>query len=217
MEQIVPIRVAIVEDRPEYRLSLVELLASEPGYALCGQYSSMERTIEGLAAVSPLPDVMLIDVGLPGMSGIEGIAILRERYPGVALIALTVFDDDGRIFNAICAGANGYLLKNVPPRRLLDGIKEVLAGGAPMSPGVARRVIELFRDFRPPVAAHDLTPHELRVLRLIVEGHSYRTAAKQLGVSPNTIRFHSKSIYTKLEVHSRAEVVSKALRKGLVR
>lgn len=217
MNQIVSIRVAIVEDKPEYRRSLIALLDSEPGYSLSGQYSSMERAFEGLAAASPLPEAMLIDVGLPGISGIEGIRLLRERYPGIALIVLTVFDDDSRIFKAICAGAHGYLLKTSPPRRLLDGIKEVLAGGAPMSPGVARRVIDLFRDFRPPAPTPELTPHELRLLRMIMEGHNATTAARELGVSPNTIRFHIKSIYSKLEVHSRAEAVSKALRHGLVR
>lgn len=214
MEQI---RATIVEDKPDYRRSLAELLESEPGYTVAGQYVSMEQAFDGLAAASPLPDAMLIDLGLPGMTGIEGIRILRERHPGIALIVLTVFDDDRRIFDAICAGAHGYLLKNTPPQRLFDSIREVMAGGAPMSPSIARRVIELFRDFRPPAADSDLTPHELRVLRMIVEGHNNKTAAKELGVSPNTIRFHIKSIYTKLAVHSRAAAVSKALRYGLVR
>ncbi len=212
-----PLTVAIVEDKPEYRHSLAQLLDSEPGYSVVGEFGSMEQALEALSRASGLPDAMLIDLGLPGMPGIEGIRILRERYPAIALIVLTVFDDDRKILDAICAGANGYLLKNTPPQRLLDGIRDVKEGGAPMSPSVARRVMELFRDSRPPAANHDLTPHELRVLRLIMEGHNNQTAAKELGVSPNTIRFHIKSIYEKLEVHSRAEAVSKALRNGLIR
>jgi len=134
------------------------------------------------------------------------------------VLMLTVYDDDKRIFDAICAGACGYLLKNTPPARLLESLTEVVGGGAPMSPEVARRVVALFREIRPPEQAdYQLTPHETRILTLLVEGHNYKTAADELGVSINTIRFHMRSIYDKLQVHSKSEAVSKALRNRIVR
>ena len=209
-------QVSIVEDRPDLRESLRALLNGTPGFAACGVYGSME---EALADVEHrLPDAVVLDLGLPGISGIEGIRRLRVRYPKLAMIALTVFDDDQRIFEAICAGAQGYLLKSAPPSDLLDGIREVLDGGAPMSPEIARRVLELFRRFRPPEATgHHLTPHELRVLRLLSEGYNLKTAARELGVTVNTVGFHMKKIYAKLQVHSKAEAVAKALRQGIFR
>lgn len=164
-----------------------------------------------------LPDVALVDLGLPGMDGIEGIRILKERYPALELLVLTIYDDDDRIFDALCAGAMGYLLKKTPPGRLLDSLRETVAGGAPMSPEIARRVIQLFRGVRSPARPdHDLTPHEVRILKLLVEGHNYKTAAVELEVSVNTVAFHMKSIYIKLQVHSKSEAVAKALRSGLV-
>lgn len=210
------IAVALVEDRPDVRDSLRALIDDTPGYVLLGAYGSMEEALPGLE--ERLPDAMVIDLGLPGMTGIDGIRLLHERYPRLAMIVFTVFDDDQRIFEAICAGAQGYLLKNAAPVALLSGIREILEGGAPMSPAIARRVMDLFRRFQPlPAAAHDLTPHELRVLRLMAEGHNLKTAGKELGVSLNTVGFHMKRIYAKLHVHSRAEAVAKALRHGLLR
>jgi len=164
-----------------------------------------------------LPDVVLSDIGLPGMSGIEGIKLLKARYPNLLILMLTVYDDDERIFDAMCAGASGYLLKKTPPVRLLESLKEAVQGGAPMSPEVARRVIALFREIRPPERAdYQLTPHETRLLKLFVEGHNYKTAAVELGVSVNTVNFHVRSIYEKLQVHSRSEAVAKALLNRLV-
>jgi DNA-binding NarL/FixJ family response regulator len=129
---------------------------------------------------------------------------------------LTVYDEDERVFDALCAGASGYLLKKTPPARLLESISEAAGGGAPMSPEIARKVVALFHDIRPPRQAdHDLTPHELRLLKLLVDGHSYKTAAAELGVTYNTICFHIKNIYSKLQVHSKSEAVTKALRHRL--
>ena len=164
-----------------------------------------------------LPDVVLCDIGLPGMSGIDGMRILKERFPNLLLLMLTIYDDDERIFNALCAGACGYLLKKTPPAKLLEGLREAVDGGSPMSPEVARRVIALFRDIRPPERAdYELTPHETRLLKLLVEGHNYKTAALELNVSINTISFHMRHIYEKLQVHSKSEAVAKALRDRLV-
>ena len=216
MLEVAVIGVSIVEDRPEIRESLRALVRGTAGFELLGAFGSMEEALAGIGA--GLPDVVIADLGLPGMSGAEGIRLLRARYPKLAMIVLTVFDDDNRIFEAICAGANGYLLKNTPPAKLLEGIREVIDGGAPMSPEIARRVVELFRRFRPPeAAAQDLTPHETRVLKLLVDGHNFKTAARELGVSVNTIGFHVKNIYAKLEVHSKTEAVAKALRHGYLR
>jgi len=130
---------------------------------------------------------------------------------------LTVYDDDDRIFDALCAGACGYLLKRTAPSRLLESLREAVSGGAPMSPEVASRVIALFREIRPPERAdYDLTPHETRLLKLLVEGHNYTTAAAELKVSYNTVKFHMRHIYEKLQVHSKSEAVAKAMRERLI-
>lgn len=209
------IEVAIVEDRRATREGLALLIDGTEGYRCCGSYGSMEEALVGIGR--NLPDVALVDIGLPGMSGIEGVRILKDRHPSVHLLMLTVYDDDGRIFDAICAGATGYLLKKTPPARLLEYIRESLEGGSPMSPQIARRVITLFRRVPPPESTHeDLTPHEIRLLKLLVEGYRYEDVASQLGVSINTVRSHIKHIYGKLQVHSKSEAVAKALRSGLV-
>ncbi len=133
------------------------------------------------------------------------------------LLMLTVYEDDERIFDALCAGACGYLLKRTSPARLLESLREAVQGGSPMSPEVARRVVKLFRDFRPPEKAdYQLTPHETRLLKLLVEGHTYKTAAAELNVSINTISFHMKHVYEKLQVHSKSEAVAKALLNRLI-
>jgi DNA-binding NarL/FixJ family response regulator len=161
--------------------------------------------------------VILTDIGLPGMSGIDGIRAIRERMPAVPILALTVYDSDEQVFRALCAGASGYLLKNTPPARLLESLREAAAGGAPMSPEVARRVLRLFREFQPPVqASYHLTPQEHELLKLLVEGHHKKTAATALGISVNTVSFHLKNIYEKLQVHSKSEAVAKALRERII-
>ena len=162
-------------------------------------------------------DVILTDIGLPGMSGIEGIGVLHERHPQIPVLALTVYDNDEQVFDALCAGASGYLLKNTPPARLLEALREVASGGAPMSPEVARRVVRLFREFRPPDhATYHLTPQESELLKLLADGHHRKTAAHELGISVNTVAFHLKNIYEKLQVHSKTEAVAKALREHLI-
>ena len=211
-----PLKVGIIEDQSKIREGLRSLIDGTDGYRCVCSFGSME---EALAKIDrELPDVLLMDIGLPGMSGIEGIRRIKASHPGLSVLMLTVYDDDQRIFDALCAGASGYLLKKTPPARLLDSLQEVMGGGAPMSPDVARRVVALFREFRPPAdTGHQLTPHEIRILKLLVEGYNYKTAADELDVSINTIRFHMRSIYEKLQVHSKSEAVSKALRQRIVR
>jgi DNA-binding NarL/FixJ family response regulator len=210
------LRVGIVEDQREIREGLAALISGTPGYACTGSFRSVEESL-GPLALRP-PHVLLLDVGLPGMSGIEALPLLKERCPELAVVMLTVYADDERIIQAVCAGACGYLLKKTPPARLLEGLREVAEGGAPMSPEIARRIVHLFREHRPPPSApHELTPHETRLLTLLVEGHNYKTAAVEIGVTVHAISFHMRRIYEKLEVHSKSEAVAKALRQGLVR
>ena len=209
------IKVAIIEDRREIRDGLAMLINGTQGFKCTGSYRSMEDALPRIG--TDLPDVALCDIGLPGMSGIEGMRILKEKFPALLLLMLTIYDDDERIFDALCAGACGYLLKKTPPAKLLEGLREAVDGGSPMSPEVARRVIALFRDIRPPERAdYELTPHETRLLKLLVEGHNYKTAALELNVSINTISFHMRHIYEKLQVHSKSEAVAKAIKGRIV-
>jgi DNA-binding NarL/FixJ family response regulator len=210
------IKVAIIEDIRTLRDGLSALIDGTPGFQCTGRFRSGEEAIERIR--SDLPHVVLADIGLPGMSGIEAVRLLKERFPALTLLMLTVYDDDDRVFDALCAGASGYLLKKTPPARLLESLKEAVEGGAPMSPEIARRVVELFREIRPPdQSSQQLTAHELRLLKLLVQGYSYKAAAVSLGVSINTVCFHIKKIYEKLQVHSKSEAVAKALRHRLIR
>ena len=209
------ITVVNIDDQREIREGLGVLIDATQGYKCVGRYRSME---EALVSIGPNPpDVALVDIGLPGMSGIDGIKILKERYPRLVSLVLTVYSDDARIFAALCAGACGYLLKKTPPARLLEALREAVDGGSPMSPEVARSVIGLFRDIRPPQNAdYELTPHETRLLKMMVEGHNYKSAAKEFGVTTHAISFHMRRIYEKLQVHSKSEAVAKALKNRLV-
>lgn len=209
------VTVAVIEDHPEYRNYLVALLNGGEGFHCAGSFRSMEEALSNIRR--ELPSAVLVDIGLPGMNGVEGIRLLKERHPEMTLLVLTVYDDDERIFDALCAGASGYLLKKTPPTRLLESLREAVGGGAPMSPEVARRVIKLFREIHPPERSdYDLTPHELRLLKLLAEGHNYKTAGAELHVTASTINFHLQNIYQKLQVHSKTEAVSKALRNRLI-
>src|ERR1041384_413186 len=208
-------KVAIIEDLRDVREGLTVLVNGSPGFRCTASFRTMEdalRSIEG-----DLPNAVLTDIGLPGMSGVEGIRILKQRHPELPILALTVYDDDEDVFDALCAGASGYLLKNTPPARLLESLKEVASGGAPMSPEVARRAIKLFREFRPPDRSPSrLTQQETELLKLIVDGHSYKPAAAKLEISTSTVSFHLQNIYNKLQVHSKSEAVAKALRNKMV-
>lgn len=210
------VKTIIVEDQRDLREGLQTLINFTPGFKCLGAFRTME---EALSRVKyDLPDIVLSDIGLPGMSGIEGIRILKEKYPDLIILVLSVYDDDERIFDALCAGASGYLLKQTEPAELLKSVREAVAGGAPMSPEVATRVIRLFREVRPPERVdYDLTPHETRLLKLLVDGHNYVTAAAELNISYNTIKFHVRNIYDKLQVHSKSEAVAIAMRDRLIK
>jgi DNA-binding NarL/FixJ family response regulator len=208
------IRIVIIEDRREIREGLKTLIAYTEGYECVAAYRSMEEALPEIERTRP--DVALVDLGLPGMSGIEGIQRLRQVVPEMHSLVLSVYDDDERVFQAICAGACGYLLKNTPPAELLAAIREAASGGAPISPKIASKVLAIFRQILPQESPAALTPHELRLLHLLVDGHNFKTAAAEMGVSVHGISFHTRNIYEKLQVHSKSEAVAKALRLGLV-
>lgn len=210
------IKVAIIEDLRDIREGLATMINFTEGFECVGKYNSMEEAIASIRHRTP--DIVLSDIGLPGMDGIEGVKILKETYPEMTILMLSVYTDNERIFDALCAGACGYLLKKTPPARIIESLKEAVGGGSPMSPEIARKVVALFRDFRPPERVdYDLTPHEERILKLLVEGHSKKTAAAALNVSFHTVSFHLRSIYEKLQVHSKSEAVAKALQQRLIK
>jgi DNA-binding NarL/FixJ family response regulator len=191
------------------------LLNMAPELKCVKSYSTMEEALPRINCDEI--DMVVTDIGLPGMDGIEGTRRLREKFPDLPIVVFTIHEEDDKIFRALCAGASGYLLKNTPPARIIEALKDVAGGGSPMSPNVARRVIDLFRKFSPPEKAdYDLTAQETRILKMVVEGHHYKTAAYELGISTATVAFHLRNIYDKLQVHSKTEAVAKALRENLV-
>jgi DNA-binding NarL/FixJ family response regulator len=209
------IALAIIEDQAETREGLCFLINSTNRFECRHVYGSMEEALVGIG-VNP-PRVALVDIGLPGLTGIEGVRILRQRYPLIAPVVLTVYKDDDRIFQAVCAGACGYLLKKTPTNQLLEAVRDIAEGGAVMSPEVAIRVVELFRKTLTPAQfSTGLSPQELRLLKLLTQGHQNKTAAVEMAISVHTVSFYLRSIYEKLHVHSRSEAVARALREGLI-
>ena len=211
-----PIRVALVEDQHVTREGLSLLIGGSPGFEICGQFDSMEEALTRIRE-NP-PDVLLADIGLPGMSGIEGVRRIHEWLPQLPILMLTVHGDSDSVFSAVCAGACGYLLKETPPARLLESIRELYDGGAPMSPGIARKVVLMFQKTATPKTAEmQLSVRQVEILRMLAEGHSYKACAVALDVGIDTVRSHVRKIYERLHVHSRSEAVWKALQEGMLR
>jgi DNA-binding NarL/FixJ family response regulator len=209
------LRVVIIEDLRDIREGLSALINGTVGFKCVAAFGSVETALARIR--HDQPDVILTDLGLPGMSGTEGIERFRAIFPDIPIIALTIYDNDTEIFNALCNGANGYLLKNTPPARLLEALREAVDGGSPMSPTIAARVVNLFRTFRPPESVdYHLTPQETELLKLLIDGHHKKTAAREMEISFHTVSFHLKNIYEKLQVHSKTEAVAKALREKIV-
>lgn len=204
------IDVSIVEDDAEIRESLAILINGTADYSCISTFRDCESAIPGI--IEDLPDVVLMDIGLPGMSGIEGIRVIKKKVPDIDILMLTVHGDSKIVFEALCAGACGYLLKDTQPAKLLEAIKEAHSGGAPMSSQIARKVVNSFKIF----PHSDLTPRETEVLIQLCKGKSYRTIAETLFISEETVRRHLKNIYRKLEVGSKSEAVAKALKEKLV-
>jgi len=209
------IRVAIVEDDRHLREGLRILIDSTPGYSCLQGYGSVEESLRLLGVETV--DVLLLDIHLPGMLGSEAVKVFRERFPSMQILMLTIYAEQDKVFESICNGASGYLLKKTPPVKLLEAIREAHEGGAPMSPEIARKVVTLFQRTRPPETIDGrLTPQEVRLLKLLSEGYSYQSGAGQMNISVNTVRNYIRSIYEKLHVHSKNEAVSKALRNRII-
>lgn len=210
------IRIAIVEDDTVSQEGLKMLIDGTLGFRCVGVFGSAEAALRDLG--SPPPDVLMLDINLPGQPGSEAARLFHERFPAMKILMLTLYDDEERIFESLCNGASGYLLKKTPPARLLECIREARDNGAPLSPEIAHKVVRLFREFRPreEKVDADLTRLEVRLLSLLAEGYSYQAAADDMKVSINTIRNYIRSIYDKLHVHSKSEAVTKALKARLI-
>jgi DNA-binding NarL/FixJ family response regulator len=209
------IAVAIVEDDPVTREGLELLIGRTPGFRCTATFGSVEAALHGLAADAP--HLVLLDVHLPGVPGSVGVRWIRDRYADVQVVMLTVLDEEERIFESLCNGACGYLLKRTAPKRLIEALREAHLGGSPMTPDIARKVVNAFR--QPPAGGrptHDLTPHEVRILQMLAKGDSYSEIGDALDVTVNTVRFHIRRIYEKLQVHTKSEAVSKAIRQRLI-
>lgn len=204
-----PVRVALVEDDAAVREGLALLVGGAPGFACVAACATAEEALARLPALAP--DIVLMDIGLPGLSGIDCIRLLKRQQSGLQIMMLTVFEDHNRIFRSLSAGASGYLLKQTEPERLLEAIAELHAGGSPMSAQIARRVVEAFQ--RPPLENVDptarLTVREQEIVTHLAEGQLYKEIADQLGLSVETVRTHLRNIYEKLHVRNRTEAVAK--------
>lgn len=205
------ITVAICEDDDDIRGVLKEYLDQQEGFSCSLAVNSVENLLATLKPVA-LPDVILMDIGLPGMSGIDGMRLIKEKHAGIDIVMLTIYHDPQKIFDSLCAGASGYLLKNTPLQEVKAGIETLLAGGAPMSPQIARKIVEHFNPTRKPRPRTLLTPKEKQIVVGLVDGLSYKMIASRMDISVETVRYHIKNIYQKLHVHSKAEVITKSLR-----
>jgi DNA-binding NarL/FixJ family response regulator len=213
------IRVAIFEDNKLVRDALEAILNGTPGYTCCAAYADAQLLSSRIKSSNP--DVILMDIELPGLSGIEATKIIANEFPDVKVLIQTVFKDSDKIFLALSAGASGYVLKNDPPAKLIEAIHEVFNGGAPMSSSIAKKVLQFFTHknvilVMPETNDHQLSEREKEILLLMVEGYNYKTIAEKAFISYETVRTHVKRIYKKLHVASRSEAIMKAYQQGLV-
>jgi DNA-binding NarL/FixJ family response regulator len=210
-----PIAIWLIEDNATFRRTMMRALDQEEGFRCLGGFATCEEALTAFGH-RPAPRVILLDVGLPGMSGLDGIPRLHERAPEAAVIVLTVFEDEDKIFRAICAGAAGYLLKTAPVEEISRAIHDALAGGAPMNGRIARRVLDMFARFAPARGDYGLTTRETQILEAMVRGKTKKEIAAQLDLSFHTVDTHLRKIYEKLEVNTRTGAVAKALKEKLV-
>jgi DNA-binding NarL/FixJ family response regulator len=211
------IEVAIVEDNATIRLGLAALIDGTPGYRCSGTYNDCESLLVRLREMRA--QVLLMDIRLPGMSGIEGVRRVKQVLPDLNVLMLTIYDENDLVFEALCAGACGYLVKKTPPARLLEAISEAAAGGSPMSSHIARKVVNLLRETIPGKSKGEetlLTRREREILNGLAGGGTYQILARDCNISTDTVRFHIRNIYRKLHAHSQSEAVAKALRKGII-
>ncbi|WP_337866858.1 response regulator transcription factor [Ignavibacterium sp.] len=211
------IKVAIIEDNETIREGLSALISGTEGYKCIAAYRDCETFLAKLNQLDL--DVVLMDIGLPGMSGIEGVQQAIKKNPDLNILMLTIYEDSEKVFDALCSGASGYLVKKTPPAKLLEAIKDAYEGGSPMSSGIARQVINAFKETKVKNSSDEdfnLSSREIEVLNLLADGYNYQEIAESMFISVDTVRHHIRNIYKKLHVHSQSEAVAKAIRKKII-
>lgn len=210
------IKVVIFEDNTNLRRGLTTLINGSTGFECAGAFGNCDNLIKNIADTSP--DVVLMDIEMPGMNGIDAVKLLKIQFPQVKVLMETIFEDDEKVFYSICNGAEGYILKNTPPTLILEAIQEIYDGGAPMTPSIASKVLAMFKSgtaFEKD-ESYNLTERELEILKYLTVGMSYRLIAENCFVSIDTVSTHVKNIYKKLQVHSKTEAVAKAIKRNIV-
>jgi DNA-binding NarL/FixJ family response regulator len=210
------IKIAIFEDNRSLREGLAAMIGGTAGFECVGAYANCNNLLKNISLDKP--DVVLMDIELPGINGIEAVGMIKEEFPEMKIIMETIFDDDEKIFSSICAGAEGYILKHTSPAEIMEAIQEIYEGGSPMTPSIANRVLKMVRD-RPDTRSKetfDLSDREKEILTCLVKGMSYKMVASNCYISIETVNVHIKNIYKKLHVHSKSEAVAKAIRGRIV-
>ena len=208
------IRVILYEDNTDLRESMSVLLRGTPGIEFAGAFMNCDDVLAQMKELNP--EIVLMDIDMPGINGIEGLKLIKKSFPKIEILMLTVFDDNERIFESICAGASGYILKTVSPAEIISAIHELHSGGAPMTPSIARKVLRLFPKSSPAAPSYDLTAREAETLSWLAKGYSYKMISEQMEVTIHTVNAHCKKIYEKLHVHSNTEAVAKAMNEKIV-
>lgn len=209
------IKVVLYEDNPQLREGLTMLLNGSDGFDVIGAFKNCDNVVQEVTSLQP--DVILMDIDMPGTNGIQGLKLVRQQHSDVKILMLTVFDDNKNVFEAVKNGANGYLLKKTPPAKLLEYIQEAHTGGAPMSSSIATQVLRMFSELHSEASSnYYLSEREKQVLQLLVNGYSYKMIAAEIFISIDTVRSHIKKIYEKLHVNSKSEAVAKAFKDRIV-
>src|SRR6186713_2088704 len=210
------VKVTIFDDNKSLRLGLYQLINGSEGFECAGAFENCSNLLQDIE--NTRPDVVLMDIQMPGINGIEAVKMLREKYPDLKILMQTIFEDNEKIFQSILAGASGYILKNTSPSRILDFIKETYEGGAPMSPSVATKVMKMVAEQSPSAKPNNfnLSEREKEILSCLVKGMSYKLIADACFISIDTVRGHIRNIYEKLHVHSKGEAVATAIKSKIV-
>ena len=210
------IRVAIFDDNTQLRESLFNFIDASEGFICTGAFANCENILQNVKDTKP--DVILMDIEMPGINGIDAVAMIKSKYPDVKILMQTIFEDDDKIFQSICNGAEGYILKNTPPEEILSALKEIYEGGAPMTPAIASKVLKMLKHNLSTDAneSFNLSPREKEILKCLVEGMSYKLVADSCYISIETVSGHIKNIYRKLQVHSKSEAVVKAIKSKII-